>query len=206
MLEEHWKSMTATRRKTLKMAANLSQRQSEFTASPGQWTIGEVLDHLILADRFYCNEIAALIDLARKGESPVLTRSLNEIDVGLALAPRGLLSMLEVPLSVMNLFVPRALRSFMTRNRIFAAQNPSAATPSKARPIAMLRKELASSPDRLRKLFDSNPRLDYSRMIHRHPVMGVNDVAGLLRMAEMHERRHQQQIREVLEDPDFPVA
>lgn len=206
MIEENWKSMQSTRRRTLKMVRRVSQEQSKFAPASDRWSVGEVLDHLLLADRFYRREISALVKLARSGEATVLTRRMEEIDVSLALIPRGLLPMLEIPLSVLNPFVPKAARDFLTRNRVFAAKNPSDATPRMGRSIAKLRQDLGASLAEFQNLFDANPNLNYGRMIHRHPIMGLNNVPGLLRMAALHELRHQQQIRDVFDHPGFPVA
>jgi hypothetical protein len=41
-------------------------------------------------------------------------------------------------------------------------------------------------------------------MFVSHPLLGRNDVAGLLRFLALHEQRHQSQMKEIVSDPQFP--
>jgi hypothetical protein len=39
-----------TRQRTLELSEGLTQAQIEFPPAAGQWSVGEVLDHLLLAE------------------------------------------------------------------------------------------------------------------------------------------------------------
>ena len=46
--------------------------------------------------------------------------------------------------------------------------------------------------------------LDYHDMSVQHPLMGTNDIPGLLRFVALHEQRHQSQINNIIASPQFP--
>ena len=54
----------ATRAHTLAITNGLSQEQLEFVPAPNRWSIGEVLDHMLRAERVNREQVAQL--LARK--------------------------------------------------------------------------------------------------------------------------------------------
>jgi len=190
--------LAASRARTLALVEGLSQERLDCVPRPGCWSIGEVLDHLLLTDAFYRGEIEQLIDLARSGQEPVLRRSLSELDISFAFMPRALLPWLDLPLTVMSAFVPRVLRDTLLRSRLLPARNPAVSTPRRNRPAAELRAELAASLASTQALFAHNADLDFRRLVHQHPLMGTNDALELLRILTLHEERHLDQIREAL--------
>ena len=204
MIGESLEMFRATRAQTLGMAEGLSQAQLDFVPAPGRWSAGEVFDHLLLAERMNREQFVELIELQRSGRRPELRRGFADVNVSVAYLPKSLLPLLEVPFTVLNMFVPSGVREAVMRNRIIPAQNPDAATPRRGRPAAELRRELASSLEETLTLFDANPGLDYGAMFVAHPLLGRNDVNGLLRFLALHEQRHQSQIAEVLSDPRLP--
>ena len=50
-LQEIWSENTAAREALLAEVRGLSDAQLAFQPSPGKWSIGEILDHLSLAER-----------------------------------------------------------------------------------------------------------------------------------------------------------
>lgn len=188
----------ATRRRTLQLVRDVSQAQMHPTPAPGKWSVGEVLDHLLLAERFFRGEIRRLIELQRAGANPVLHRGFADLDISIGFIPKAVLPLLEWPLAWANLFLPGCARDFLLRSRLIPAQHPAVADPRKGRPADELRDELAASLRETSSLFEANRDLDGSRMLHVHPLLGVNDVSGLLRILTLHEERHQGQIADIL--------
>jgi len=196
----------AARQRTLELVAGLTQVQIEFSSDPGRWSVGEVLDHLLLAEALNRRDITELIALAKSGRRPYLKRTFADMNVSMAFIPKAMLPSLEVPFRVLNMMVPRSAREFLTRYRLVPAQSPDAGTPRKDRPIDELREELHGSLQEMKALFEANPTLDYRAMIHQHPLMGVNNALQLLRIVALHEQRHQSQISDILRHPGFPRA
>jgi uncharacterized damage-inducible protein DinB len=196
----------AARHRTLELIEGLTQAQIAFSPGSGQWSVGEVLDHLLLAEALNRRDIAELIDLAKSGRRPYLQRTFADMNVSIAFIPKSMLPSLEVPFRALNMMVPRFAREFMTRYRLVPAQSPDAGTPRKDRPIDELRQELRYSLQEMKALFEANPTLDYRAMIHQHPLMGVNNAVQLLRIVALHEQRHQSQVDDILRLPGFPRA
>jgi uncharacterized damage-inducible protein DinB len=196
----------AARQRTLKLVAGLTQVQIEFSPAAGQWSVGEMLDHLLLAEALNRREISELINLAKSGRRPYLKRTFADVNVSMAYIPKSLLPSLEVPFRLLSMVVPRSAREFLTRYRLVPAQSPDVGTPLKGRAIDELRQELRSSLQETEALFEANPTLDYQAMIQQHPLLGVNNVLQLLRIVALHEQRHQSQISDTLRHPGFPRA
>ncbi len=186
------------RAKTLELVRGASQDQLDGRPAPGRWSPGEVLDHLILSDRIYRADIERLFELARAGERPLVRRSFADLNPSVLFFPKPLLPLLEPPLAVMNLFLPRSLRDRIARTRWIPAQNPDAAEPRRGRAGDALRRELEQSLAATEALFRSAGSLDLEAMEHEHPLLGRRDLDGLLGFIADHEERHQAQIREAL--------
>jgi len=185
---------SATRARTLAMVDGLTQEQLNFIPGPNRWSIGEVLDHILRAERLNRDQVAQLIQLKREGQKPELRLTFSDLNVSVAGLPRSLLPLFETPLTLMNMFVPDCLRNYLTRTRIVPFRNPDPATPHAGRMGADLCGDLIASLLETKKLFQNNLDLDYDEMFVQHPLLGRYDVPGLLRFMSAHEQRHQSQI------------
>ena len=205
-LRESLDELRATRARTLALADGLSQEQSDYAPAPGKWSAGEVLDHVLLAEVTNRGHVAKLIELKRAGRRPELRLTFSDLNVSVAYVPRAVLSLLETPLTLVNMLVPDGLRTYLTRYRLVPFQNPDVAAPRRGRPSLRLRDDLADSLRETEALLQNTPDLDYGEMVVRHPLLGRYDVPGLLRFMSAHEQRHQSQIADLLSDPRFPRA
>ena len=205
-VEQNLDEFRATRESTLAMTKALSQKDFDYSAAPNRWSIGEVLDHMLLAERLNREQIAKLIHLQRAGQRPELVLTFSDLNISVVGVPRSLLTLLEGPLTLMNMFVPDALRNYLTRKRLVPFRNPDVAAPRRGRPGAELRGDLISSLQETERLFQDNPDLDYDEMVVQHPLLGRYDVPGLLRFMSAHEQRHQSQIADIQRAPQFPTA
>jgi hypothetical protein len=196
----------STRAQTLTMLQVLSQNQLDYQPAPEKWSVGEVLDHLILGQRLNLSYMAEVIGMKKGGQRPDLRLSFTDVDVSLGYIPKSLLPALETPFTILNMFLPTTIRDFMTSHRLVPAQNPHLTTPRRARPVHELRSDLISSFKEMETLLRSHAHLDYSEMVIRHPLLGNNSIAGLLRFLALHEWRHQSQIDDILTSPRFPKS
>jgi uncharacterized damage-inducible protein DinB len=203
---EAFRSLELARAQTVRLAAPLSQPQLDFTPRAGRWSIGEVLDHLLLAEGLYRGEILQLVELARAGRRPYLRRTFNDINVSPLFLPDALLSWLETPFTIMNHFVPDALRDFVTEFPFVPTRNPDRATPRPRRAGIELRSGLLSSMADTRAIITANADLDFGAMVSEHPLTGPSTVPQILAFLARHERRHQTQIAGVSGDRRFPSS
>jgi DinB superfamily len=187
-----------TRQRTLSLVRDLAQDELDRRPAPNSWSVGEVLDHLLLAETFFRKEIHELIARRKEGRSPLLVRGFRDLDISVGPLPRGLFPWLSVPLTLTNLFVPAFVRDFLVRSRLIPARHPTAATPRRGRRAADLRAELAASLAETEALFQANPSIDFRALRYVHPVLGNNNVLDLLRIVTLHEERHQERIAELV--------
>jgi len=202
MYKQNLELLRATRAGTLRLCSGISQTQSEF-APAGKWSLGEVLHHLLLTDDVHRRNFTQLIELQKSGQRPVLHNSLADLNTSIAYIPKSLLPMLEIPFTVMNLFVPSVVRETMMQFRLLPAESPDITTPKKGQPVSDLRVALQSSYDATAALFNANPGADYRAMRYQHPLLGNNNVLQMLHIVGLHERRHQSQIQDLLRLPQF---
>lgn len=193
-----------SRARTLAMLDQLTQRQLDYAPAQDRWSAGELVDHMLLAERINREQIARLIEMRRQGRKPELSLTFSDLNIGVAYIPRSVLPALELPLRFLNLFVPESLRNYLTSHALVSFKNPDAAAPRRGRPISQLRDDLTTSLKETEALFQGDPHLNYGEMVLRHPLLGTYDVPGVLRFMAAHEQRHQSQINNIMASPQFP--
>ncbi len=190
--------LQAARRQTLQMTAGLTDERASLRPSPGAWSVNEVLDHLLISETLYRQTIEALIRLHREGKRPVIYHSLANIDTRLPFVPASLMPLLDVPLTVMNMFVPSFVRERLLQSRGMKAIAPTVSRPTSNKTLAEVRAGLEQSVAATEALFQANSDIDFRGLRHHHPVTGANNVLQILRIVASHEIRHQGQIAEIL--------
>ena len=188
----------AAREDTLGLVAGVPQEQLDASPGKKRWSAGEVLDHLRLTDRAYRQDLETLIELAASGQPPLLYRSLRDFDASPFFLPKGLLPVVEPVLRAAGVVTPQSVRRRLAGSRLFPVEHPDTTTPRARRPGADLRRDLTDSLAAFEILFRTHPDLPYEDFRHRHPLLGTNDAAGLLKLMTVHDRRHQGQIRDTL--------
>lgn len=183
------------REETLRLARGISQEQADFRTSAKEWSPGEILDHLLLAEKLYRGVFADLIALDKAGKRPTIFVGFDQVNTSIFGIPREMLPLLTVPFTIFNLFVPPLARDIMLRYRLAPAQNPSVAAPVHGKPIGGLTSELETSIRETEDLFAANPNADYRAMRFHHPLLGSNNALRIFRIVTLHEQRHQTQLR-----------
>ena len=79
MFNQDLEMFRLTRAETLRVSAGITQAQSEFAPAPSKWSVGEVLDHLLLAENFYRRIFVRLVELQKSGARPVIRSSGSSI-------------------------------------------------------------------------------------------------------------------------------
>lgn len=206
MVQAKLTQFSAIRMHTLDLVQPLSQEQMDFVPTTGEWSVGEVVDHLLLAEKFWRGEIERLIALAKSGREPQLYRSLAELNPRPAFLPKGVLPLFEIPLTMANMVTPRCLRSMLVQSDIIPIETPDIAVPRFGRPANELRFDLHTSLAETETLIAANSALDYNRMFHEHLLLGTQNVPQVFQLLTMHEERHHDQISAVLAHTRFPQA
>jgi hypothetical protein len=197
------------RGQTLELIGDLTQEESDFfpatlLPSAKSWSIGQILQHLLLIESLHRKLIRDLIELGRQGAKKNLELTFTEIDNSIAFLPRSVMPMLAAPLNFLNMFIPRIVREEMFRVPIIPGTNPTAAEPVLTRPIAELRAEALSSLTMTAEIFQGHLPPDLLERTFSHPLLGAHNAADVLGILAAHEERHHGQIRRAFSDPHFP--
>jgi uncharacterized damage-inducible protein DinB len=194
----------AARERTLAIIQNVTQVQADFFPAKKVWSVGQIVQHLLLTEDLYRTQMQKLIDLASKGGKRNIELTFDDIDNSIAFIPRDVIAKLTVPLSVFNLFVPRVAREAMFRIPLIPALNPSASQPTRSQSITELRSRAASSLNATEEIFRGALPPNLMNVTLSHPLLGVDNVAQILGILAAHEERHHGQIRAVVAKPNFP--
>jgi uncharacterized damage-inducible protein DinB len=189
-IETVWRVRT----ETLRLVEGLSQEELDWSPAEGKWSIGEVLDHLLLAEKFFLRDLERFAEGARAGRPMHIRHSFRDLDIGLPFLPRALMPALDIPLTLMTLFVPAPLLNVLTASRLMPMKHPTAANPRHGRPADELRRDLWQTFEQTAYVLQRLSPRDLLRMIVSHPLLGTRTIPELIQFVVHHERRHQGQI------------
>lgn len=204
MIDQAIAGFAAARAQTIAAITPLNQVQLDFRSRPGSWSVGEVADHLVLAEALYRGEMERLVELVKKGERPYIRRSFKEVNVSPFFLPDPVLTMFQVPLGIMSRMIPQPVREMVTQFPLLPTRNPDIATPRPGRGAELIKKDLVDSLAQTRALIANNAGMDFASMISEHPLTGVTNVAQIFGFLTLHERRHHTQMERVRTNPRFP--
>ena len=202
---EEFEDARATRHETLSLVEKLDQEQSEYQPGTDKWSVGEVLDHLLHVDAVIVREVGVALDQRRRG-LPFVYRGLADVDSNVPWVLRPVLPFFEVPFGLFNALVPPRLRRFLIRDRRLPGQAPRILEPRFGRPITTLREELRGTFETFEEQQQDHPDFNLDYLFYYNSIMGLQSVPGMYRFAANHEERHQEQLREILDDEGFPKA
>ena len=175
-VEALWRELEAARGELLREVEGLSQRQSEWRPAPSEWSIGEVVDHLAIAEEATGKLTTKLTKEAAAGGAP-------------AVFPHDLAEFAALP-------VPAST----------AANAPESVWPTSGKPFAELLGTLRATRERSRQSFDRLAACDPRALRFKHFRLGELDLAQWWRLAAEHERVHLGQVRDIERAPGFPTA
>lgn len=174
-LEEIWRENTTARKALLDEVRGLSEKQLAFQPAPGRWSIGEILDHLCLAERSITRVVSKILQQA---------------------AGRGLIG------EPGSMDVPPYRIDLATYNRPAAA--PESVRPSPEQPLDRLCSGLQESRERLLEVTGRVDGRVVGNVTIRHFQLGDLHFYQWLALEGAHEAKHLAQIRQAKSHPDFP--
>ena len=161
----------------LEAVAPLSQRQADWRPTPGRWSVGEVLHHLVLSNRAFARAVQALVERGRRDGA-----------VAAAGARRSW---------------PR-LRGIADVRASGPVVNPDSVTPGAGRPIEELRRDLVESHAAVVDQLPDLAGLDLGALRLPHPLGFELNLYQWADITGAHECRHLAQIQALLGAPGFP--
>ncbi len=174
-LQAIWKENAAARAALHAEVRGLSEAQLGFRPAPNRWSVGEILDHLSLAERAMIRSISRLLQQAA--------------GLGRIAEPGSM----EMPPSAIDLAV---------YNRPAGA--PESVLPTPDRPLERLLAALEESRERLREVAMRAEGRVVGNVTLPHFQLGELNFYQWLAVQGAHEAKHTAQIRRIKADPAFP--
>lgn len=175
-LQTIWAANATARTALCDEVRGLSDAQLSFRPAPNRWSIGEILDHLCLAERAMIRSISRLLQQAA--------------GLGQIAEPGSM----EPPSHTLDLEV---------YNRPAGA--PESVLPSPDRPLERLLASLEESRERLREVTRRAEGRVVGNVTLPHFQLGNLNFYQWLAVQGAHEAKHTTQIRRIKADPAFPT-
>ena len=175
-VEQLWRDLEAVRADVLQEVAGLSQAQADWRPDEKDWSVGEIVHHLTIA------EIAT---------GKLTTKLTREADASGALKP--------FPADLRELAGLRA-------ESAGAADAPQVVWPERGKPIAGLIADMEATRQRSRQSIEKLATVDPRPLVFKHFRLGDLDLSQWWRLQAQHDGIHLRQIRAVKASPGFPKA
>jgi hypothetical protein len=174
-LREIWRESAATRQALLGEVRDLTEAQLAFQPAPGKWSIGEILDHLSLAEQSIARVAARMLQQAAG-------RGLIGEPGGLEPAPH------QIDQAIYGL----------------PAAAPESVRPVAGHPLPRLLAGLEESRQRLLEVSSRADGRVVGQVTIRHFQLGELQFYQWLALPAAHEAKHLAQIRRIKAQADFP--
>jgi DinB superfamily len=175
-VEALWAELESVRAEVLAEADGLSQRQADWRPSDKDWSVGEVVHHLIIA------EIAT---------GKLTTKLTREAEA--AGAPAGFPADLAA-------FTP------LPAVPLGPAEAPPVVWPEHGKPIGELLATMRATRERSRQSIEKLAAIDPRPLTFKHFRLGELDLSQWWQLQAQHDGIHLAQIRDVKHSPGFPSA
>jgi hypothetical protein len=190
------------RRRTLDMAAGVSEHQASKRPQTGRWSVAEVLDHILRTELVFRTYQRQAVERAWAGKRGTIRIGFREVDTRLRPLPGSWMPVLAPVLSGLHAVTPFGFRLAVMRTRgLVWAQAPKVAEPRRARALDELREDLGAQLRETAVLFEGDLPESLPQVRAAHPLYGSNNVLQMVRLMSAHEERHQRQLRVILKNP-----
>ena len=204
-LQDSIAQMEEKRRRISDVVQTLSQAQLDFQPGPRSWSIGQVAEHVALSERGLMNLVKSL--LQGPGGRRVLQVSYDQLPLTLQGIPTSFARLafeLLRPFSFMTRFTPQAVIRFMLANPLVKAKAAPDSVPAHGKARAELVAFLTEVRQSTLQFLESVKDKDLAQFHWSHPLLGYQDLSGMLELIVSHDSRHILQIEEVRKNPRFP--
>ena len=175
-VEALWTELETVREKVVKEAEGLSQAQADWRPSDTDWSVGEILHHLTLAE----------INTGK-----LTSKLIKEADAAGKLAPYP---------SDLKGFAP------LPPQTPGPMEAPPVVRPEKGHPIVQLRADMKSTRERSRQSIERLAGVDARPLIWKHFALGDLNLAQWWMLQARHDADHLQQLQAVKASSGFPKA
>jgi len=184
----------------------LQQAQIDFRPSRHSWSIGQIAHHVAMGEQVWHGYLKTALKTAGQTKEATVKVTIEDVPFSSRIIPDFILrnSLFLTPISMMVNLVPQPVQSMLFAVPLFKMD----AGPRMQPRHGLLRVHLLQilNDTRRETLATLEPLagLDLSRIRIVHPLVGDQDVLGILELLSSHEQRHAQQIETIRKNPNFP--
>lgn len=171
-----WEVLESVRAEVLREVEGLSQRQADWRPGETEWSVGEIVHHLTIA------EVAT---------GKLTTKLTREAEAAGALAPFPADLAEFAPLPA---WPPGPMEA------------PAVVWPERGKPVGELRAAMRATRERSRQSIEKLGAVDPRPLVFKHFRLGDLDLAQWWTLQALHDRVHLDQIRDVKRAPGFPAS
>ncbi len=184
----------------------LNQAQLDFSPSRNAWSVGQVVHHVVLAESVWQGYLKNVLARGDRERGAVEHVSLKQIPFRSRFLPDFIFKspLIVTPMSVFVNLLPRPFQSMLFAVPLIKMDASDRMQPAGRLPRAQILSLLAEV--RKRTLDIVEPRADWNlaRFQVSHPLVGDQDIYGVLDLLSSHEQRHSLQIDSIRKKPGFP--
>ena len=205
-LERHIDRIQRERTALLSRIEGLSQLQLDYQPSRQSWSIGQIVHHVGLAEKLWRGHLSRAIRKAGPKREATVHVSLDDVPFRSRVLPDFLWRnpLVLPPLSLMVKLIPRPIQAMMFAIPLIKMDAAPQMQPkrglSRNQILQFLEETRRTTLDLLRPICDWN--LTRIRVVH--PLVGDQDVCGILELLASHEQRHAQQIDLIKKRASYP--
>ena len=177
LLQSKIQQVEDSRKAFIAAAKGLSLAQSEFKPNPDSWSIKQVVEHMVWAERAGVVGMWKVLEGVKNGQA--LWEGENE-NQGL-----GIEAVIE--------------NTWQTREQV-----PTIAEPLWGGALDFWISSLEACAYTLKQLGEALEGMDLEQIIYPHPISGPLNIIQRIDFLSFHLKRHQGQIERIKADPNFP--
>jgi hypothetical protein len=165
-----------------------------------------VIHHIGLGEKLWQGYLAAALKDAGQKRQATVRVSLEEVPFSSRIIPDILWRnpIVLTPLSLMIKYVPRPLQSMLFAIPLIKMDAGPRMQPKAGLPRDQLRKFLDETREATLRMVQPVAEWDLTRVRIVHPLVGDQDVYGILELLASHEQRHSLQIESIKKNTNFP--
>ena len=185
---------------------DLTQAQLDFQQTAKSWSIGQIAEHVGLAERNLMEIVKTLFQ--QPGGRKVLEVSYDQLPLTIKGIPSSMARFsfeLLRPFMFMTRFIPKPLVQSLLANPIVKAKAAPESEPTHGREGREVTAFLTRVRQSTLQFLESVKEKDLSQYHWAHPLLGYQDLCGILGLIASHDSRHVLQLENVKKDPHFPA-
>ena len=186
----------------------LEQAQLDYQPSRQSWSIGQIAHHIGLGERVWQGYLNSAFKKANQKREAALHVSLEDVPFSSRIIPDFVWRnpLVLTPLSLMVKFIPRPVQSMLFAVPLVKMDAGPRMQPkhglSRTQILQFLEGTRKMTLDMLQPVAD----WDLTRIRIVHPLVGDQDVHGILELLSSHEQRHSQQIDFIKKKANYPTT